>query len=305
MRVGAVGFAASLSLGCFEGAGRGDDPELERRFARSLQWLDAHAPDPRRDPVGALCLDAWTWYVFSAWHPEEHVRERAGREVDRRLAALEPPRDLDVVKLSYWATLWWIMKLRGRQLDPAALLPARTDLDAIVSTAHPTTRWWIEKLLEHVGLPVEPDFTRTLIHGASAGPAAYTPTLSDAYRIYHEIAPATGLGAVPFAGFDRAQTEFVLRVLPGLIEVGRDAGDTDAVAEVLIAAALMGERDTAAYRDGIAWLLGRQREDGTYWTAGDSMTPPDPHESRHGVLVVSWALLTSLERFEPRVAALE
>jgi hypothetical protein len=88
--------------------------------------------------------------------------------------------------------------------------------------------------------------------------------------------------------------EFARGVLPALLEVSRSAGDTDAVAEVVITAALLDERERDFYAEGIAWLLAKQREDGTYRDARTGNARPAPRHSRHGVLVVSWALLESL-----------
>ncbi len=68
-------------------------------------------------------------------------------------------------------------------------------------------------------------------------------------------------------------------------------------AEALVVAALVGERN-ASYDDGLAWLLARHQEDGTYAVANPRNTADG---YRHAVLVGSWALLASLDRFEPRV----
>jgi hypothetical protein len=57
---------------------------------------------------------------------------------------------------------------------------------------------------------------------------------------------------------------------------------------VLIAATLLGDRGEPYYRDGMSWLLGRQRADGTF--EGSSRSA----KAGHGVLVCSWAFLEML-----------
>ena len=84
-------------------------------------------------------------------------------------------------------------------------------------------------------------------------------------------------------------------VLPALLEVSRNAGDTDAVAEVLITTAILAEREQGYYGKGIEWLLAQQREDGTYRDARTTRENMPPTHFRHGILVVSWALLESLQ----------
>ena len=60
-------------------------------------------------------------------------------------------------------------------------------------------------------------------------------------------------------------------MLVDLLAVSRDANDTDAAAEVLVTAALVGEQEMPYYREGISWLLGRQRADGTFVRAPASV----------------------------------
>ena len=164
-----------------------------------------------------------------------------------------------------------------------------------IRTATPTTRWWIEEISRRVGLKVEPDFSTTFIASQSvAGTAGYSPTKRDAYRVFHELVPATDFGRGPPTRLSANQRSFLRRILPSLIEVSRSMGDTDAVAEALVSAALMNLRDTPAYRDGLAWLLARQHPDGTYVSARDKGGTWTSDHYRHVVLVASWAVLTSL-----------
>ncbi len=66
-----------------------------------------------------------------------------------------------------------------------------------------------------------------------------------------------------------------------------------------MAAALVGlasvahARDDEAYRQGVEWLLTRQRQDGSFGPKHERSLD-DPDNSRHALFVVSWALLTSL-----------
>jgi hypothetical protein len=287
----AVALAVALAA-----AARADTPPL-RALGLSISWLEAHEPDPRTARLGNICLDAWAWYLLATLHPEAAVRTRAGAQVDRRLRALDPPTEGTAVALSYWATLMRLLDRRG--IDPARYRTAlsRFDLSAALDESSPTTRWWTAEFLRRSGLPIQPDFTSTFIATAAASSgAAITPTRRDAYRVFHEIVPATDLGHEPLTPLTPAQATFARGVIPGLLDVSRSEGDTDAVAEVLVSAALLGQRDTPTYRDGIAWLLTRQRADGTYESARDSASTATPDNFRHVVLVASWAVLTSLAR---------
>ncbi len=68
-----------------------------------------------------------------------------------------------------------------------------------------------------------------------------------------------------------------------------------------VTAALLGETESAAYQDGIVWLLSQQPPDGTFRAARDQTRPRTVDGDRHGVLVGSWALLTALGGTEPMV----
>jgi hypothetical protein len=264
-------------------------------LGRSLAWLEAHAPpDPRTARLGDLCMDAWAWHMFAALHPDPDVRQRAGAQVDRRLRTLPPPAERTEVALSYWATLMRLMQRRGIDTTPHAAAFSGPDIATVLQTATPTTRWWTLELFRRSGLPAKPDFSETFIATAAASGAEYTPTRRDAYQIFHEVAPATDLGYEPLTQLTPAQLAFARRVVPGLLTVSRAAGDTDAVAEVLVAAAMLGERDTSLYRDGIAWLLAQQRPDGTYMSARDRTREVTGDNFRHVVTVGTFAVFTSL-----------
>ena len=292
-----VWFGLSCS-GSGESAPKGvaQTESVTQALSRSLVWLDANVPDSRADPLGSLCLDAWAWAVFALWHPDPAIVARTGREADRRLRALEPPMSWDLVSLSYWVTALRLMQLLGIEEDAGRRALQEVDVEGISSTGNATSAWWVMELARYSGHPSSPDLSGTFLARASHQARAERVTVRDAVRLYHEVAAATGLGRSS-AAFERAQLDFARRAVPALIEVSTNEGDTDAAAEVLIAAALLGMRNTAAYRDGIAWLLARQKEDGTYTRAPGTR----PGDYRHVVLVASWALLTSLERFEPMV----
>jgi hypothetical protein len=289
-------FCLALSLLGLQAANAGTDPAAPlQALGRSLAWLEAHAPpDPRTARLGDLCMDAWAWYLFAALHPDPDVRRRAGTELDRRLRSLPPPAERTEVSLSYWAALMRLMQRRGIDTTPHAAAFPGPDITSALRTATPTTRWWTVELFRRSGLPVKPDFSETFIATAAASGADYTPTLRDAYQIFHELAPATDLGHEPLTQLTPAQVAFARRVVPGLFAVSRAAGDTDAVAEVLVSAALLGERDTPHYRDGIAWLLAQQRPDGTYMSARDRTREATADDFRHVVTVGALAVFTSL-----------
>jgi hypothetical protein len=187
-----------------------------------------------------------------------------------------------------------LMQRRGIDTAPHAAAFSGPETASVIRTATPTTRWWTAELFRRSGLPMKPDFSETFIATAAASGADYTPNRREAYQIFHELAPAADLGHEPLTQLTPAQMAFARRVVPGLLAVSQADGDTDAVAEVLVSAALLGERDTSHYRDGIAWLLAQQRPDGTYMSARDRMRAAMGDDFRHVVAVGSLALFTSL-----------
>lgn len=273
----------------------GESVISEKALARSLAWLEAHPPDPAADPLGDVCLDVWAWYLFATLHPDAAVRRHAGNETDRRLRALPPPEAVTVVSASYWAVLLRLLQLRGIDGDSHRIPLTRGDLAGAIQTATPTTRFWTAEFLRRANIHVmEPDFSETFIAVGTATPSpAYAPNTRDAYRLFHELVPMTDFGREAPARLHSDHVAFVRRVLPGLLEVSITAGDTDAAAEVLVSAALMGQRNTSAYQKGIAWLLARQGPAGTYASARDRNSPQEPNRFRHVVLVASYAVLTS------------
>ena len=266
-----------------------------RALDRSIGWLGAHPPDPDRVPIGEVTLDAWPWSLLSRLHPDPQVRARSATEARARLQYLEPEVEPTLVALSYWALLLRIFESQNLDATPYREALARVDIEAILADGNPTTNLWISELLRHSGVPIESQVEETyLATAAAAGSGRFEPTVRGAYALYHEIAPAADLGRAPPSVFSKARLEFARSILPALFEVSRNAGDTDAAAEILVTAALLGERKRAFYREGIEWLLAQQRDDGTYRDARSAGASLPPQHYRHGVLVVSWALLESL-----------
>jgi uncharacterized protein DUF6895 len=264
-------------------------------LAASIDWLEAHPPDPARDKLGNLALDAWAWYLFASRHPDAATRTHAGEQVDRRLRKLPLPGPQTEVSLSYWALLLRLMQLRGLDTTAYRNALAKVDLTPALQDADSTTAWWTGELLRRAGFKVNPDFSRTFIGSLSAAdPADSAANVRDAYRAFHEIIPATDLGRLPNR-LSAEQRVFLRGALPALIRAGQITGDTDAVAEAIVTSAVMGEKATPAYTQGITWLLARQRGDGTYRTSRGTEAQPKPADAyRHIVVVGSYALLTSL-----------
>ncbi len=275
------------------------DPSREgalRALDRSLSWLTAHPSDSDGAQIGELTLDAWPWPIFSRLHPDPEIRARSAREAMARLQGLKPKVETTLVSLSYWALL--LRNLDFQNLDTAAYQKAlsRVDIEAILADGNPTTNLWITELLRYSGIPGKSRVKETyLATNAAAGVDSFEPTVRGAYALYHEIAPAADFGRKPIRVFSDDQVEFARRVLPALLEVSRNAGDTDAVAEVLITASLLGEREQRYYGEGIEWLLMQQREDGTYRDARTTNAGLPSVHFRHAIVVVSWALLESLQ----------
>ncbi len=260
-----------------------------------MRWLEANPPDPATDAVGVLTLDAMSWFALAEFHPVDATRLAAGEQLDRRLAAMPLPAESTMVALSYWSTVLEMMSIRGIDLTPQRSALAGWDLDALVDEAGPTTAFWIDVMLSSVGLREEPDRAGTLLAtGATVPPAEYEPSVRDAYRLFHELVPLTRMARETVEGIDADQLDFARRVVGGLVEVSRREGDTDGVAEALVCSALLGVGGTDAYRGQLAWLLSRQREDGTFMASRDAGRNTTTDHYRHVVMASSWALLASV-----------
>jgi len=260
-----------------------------------MRWLEAHPPDPATDAVGVLTLDAMTWFVLAEFHPVEATRRSAGEQLDRRLRAMPLPAEPTMVALSYWSTVLEMMSIRRIDLTRYRSALADWDLQALVEEAVPTTGFWIDVMLHDVGLRDEPDPAGTLLAtGPSVPPGEYEPTVRDAYRLFHELVPLTGMARKPTTGIDPQQLEFARRVVAQLAAAGRREGDTDGVAEALVCAAILGAGETESHREDLAWLLSRQQEDGTFLARRDSGRDTTADHYRHVVMTSSWALLASV-----------
>jgi hypothetical protein len=212
------------------------------------------------------------------------------------LQGIESRVEPTLVAISYWALL--LRNFESQSMDTTVYREAlsRVDIEAILKVGNPTTNLWTTELLQYSGISIESRVGETyLATSAASGVDRFEPTVRGAYALYHEIAPASDLGRKPIRVFSNEQVEFARRVLPTLFEVSRNARDTDAVAEVLITAAILDEREQSFYGEGIEWLLAQQRENGTYRDARTKRERMPPTHFRHGILVVSWALLESLQ----------
>ena len=289
-------FLAQVLISCTDMSPNPRSEEVLLALNRSLSWLDAHPPDPARASIGEVALDAWPWSLYSRLHPDPDIRARCAAEARARMQGIEPRVEPTLVSLSYWAVL--LRNYESQSMDITVYREAlsRVNIEAILEAGNPTTTLWITELLRYSGIPIESSVDETyLATSAAAGADRFEPTVRGAYALYHEIAPASDLGREAIRSFTSDQVKFARRVLPALLEVSRNAGDTDAVAEVLITTAILAEREQGYYGKGIEWLLAQQREDGTYRDARTTRENMPPTHFRHGILVVSWALLESLQ----------
>jgi hypothetical protein len=279
---------------------RPDPAAIRAALDRTYAWLGAHPPEERITPYGFICLDAWTWTMFATWHPDERRRAEAGEQADRRLRGIPPPSDWTPVSLSYWALVLALMDLRGLPLDEARAAMKDVDVDPVLVRADPTTRFWTATLLRQAKIEVTVDRRGTFL-GSRANATPGVPTTADAYAVFHEIVPPSALGHRPLTGVSDPELAVAIALLPGIFDFSRTASNTDAAAEAVASLGLLGRHDTPTYREGIAWLLGQQNEDGTYRSARDARREATVDGYRHVVLVASFALLTAVERFEPVV----
>jgi hypothetical protein len=275
-------------------AGKSSDEAALQALQKSIEWLDANPPqNPATAKLGEIGLDAWSWAQIAKLHPSDAVRRHAKQEARKRLGQLEPVIEPTLVAVSYWAVLLRSMDAVEMDTSPYLAALSKIDLSEIVKKMSPSTALWTSGILRSQGIAVEVDPAATAV-AIGAAASHWTPTVRSAYQIYHEIAGDTDLGRVAPRVFNQRQLDFVRRALPQLLEVCIAKPDTDAAAEVLIAAAILDQHERDYYAEGMRWLLAQQRVDGTYFSARDLNRNQDPSNFRHGVLVGSWAVLESL-----------
>jgi hypothetical protein len=275
-------------------AGKSPDEAALQALQKSIEWLSANPPNPADAKLGNIGLDAWAWAQIAELHPSDVVRRRAKQEARKRLGQLEPMIEPTPVELSYWAVLLHVMGAVGIDTSPHLAALSKVDLSEAVEAMSPTTALWTSGLLQPLGITVEVDPAATVV-ATEAAASDWTPTVRSAYAIYHEVAGATELGRVAPRVFNQRQLDFVRRALPQLLEICIAEHETDAAAEVLIAAAILDQRGRRYYVDGMRWLIAQQRSDGTYFSARDLKRTPEPSNFRHVVIVGSWAVLESLQ----------
>jgi len=267
----------------------GQARDVRAAIQRSVLWLEQHRPQRTQAPLGELGMDAWSWSLLARLHPDDELRRRAADEARSRLESLPREIEAGATALSWWAIL--LGELRALGMDDGGRRERIADLarDPRSAGTSPTTAFWSAMLLRHSGIDVAVSTAGTRVATLAGDDAAATPTPRDAVAIYHEVAPALDLGRTGQEVFTREELARVIELLPRLLGACSQAQDTDAAAEVLITAALLDDRDRPYYRQGISWLLERQRADGSFG-GGDAAA------ARHGVLVATWALLESLRR---------
>ena len=273
----------------------GPEPDLRAALDRAVAWLEAH-PAGTADRAAERAMDVWTWCLLGWWHPDAEIRSRAAEVVRSRLGEGIPPV-VGPTDLSYQAPLLRCREAYGLLREEHRRQLASRPLDRILEASAPTTRWWSGQFLVRSGLPVETDPTDTglaRIARELAEDPEREPTLRDAFVIFHELVPASDLGREPVRGLGEPELSAARTVLPGAVALAMKEANSDALAEALVAAEILGLEGEPWFREGLAWLAGHQREDGTFPRARGPAEPPLSN-LRHGVLVGTFALLRALQ----------
>lgn len=265
---------------------------------RTTAWIEQHTADPRDPFIQRFVFDAWARHLVASQHPDRATRERVGHKLDDDLRLVRPTAPVDLVPITYWALLLAIMSQRGVAVATyVADVQTRVQLPALLASADRTTAYWTSALFRLSGVAIDPVpyFDRGWIAQSAMAEEAtpYTPSLSDAYRVFHEIVPRTQLGTKP-VDVSPAQRRFVRRTVPLLIEYCRTQNAVDGAAEVLVAAALLDLRSDQHYRPGVDFVLAHQQSDGTFADPSRQISTID--EQRHTVLTGLWALLTAVPK---------
>ena len=261
-----------------------------RAVDRTVEWLRANPPE-QDARLAVHGMDIWTWNLVSRLHSDRAVRAEAAARVRDGLRALGRPKAPDWIALSWWAVVLRCVDSQGLDTQPIADALLASGLDGPLEQSAPTTAWWSSQLLRHAGLEVESKRGRTAIADRFGKRGDYRPSIRDAYAFYHELAAAADFGRQPLSTFTSEQLAFVREVQPELMALAQKQADTDAVAELVIAGALLGQRDEPYFDAAIDWLLERQLDDGTYLRKEPAQGTSD---TRHAVLVGTWALLVYL-----------
>jgi len=286
-----------LGAGCGGKTGEPVDRSAEVLAAvqRSLDWLEANPTKPGTHSPRMQTLDALAWFLISISHPDETTRAHTGRVLEQRLNAIPAPAREDAVGLTYVALALRMKQHRGLDLsrDHAAL--ADTDVTGLLGELAPGTAWWTAELMRRTGRAIESDFSETFIANTTKlNEKDFAPERRDAVIVFHELVPAVDFGFSEPSVIGDRQLAFLQRAVPGLIEAARQSGDTDALAEALVTAVLLDRGGSEFHARGLATLLARQNNDGTYASNRDQ---PEANADyyRHVVAVASWALLISLD----------
>jgi hypothetical protein len=263
---------------------------------RTTVWAERHRSDPHTTLLQNFVFDAWTRYLIATLHPDAATRARVGMGLDEDLRHAPTVAPTDPVPLTYWAVLLRLMAKRSvdyrvQQSDTRQ----RVVLDPLLRGMTPTTAYWTAGLLHHSDLidSVAQYFANTWLVRSAATPSGdYAPSLGDARRVFHELVPRTDLGTLP-PRLDIAQQQFLARTIPALLRFCRTSALPDALAEAMVAAALVDFRSDPEYSAALGYLLSQQRSDGTFLDPSQRGQEPSADNMRHTVLVGLWALLTT------------
>lgn len=268
--------------------------ELRRAIDRATAWVERYQTDPEQVILQEFVFDAWSRHLIATLHPETATRARVGAALDRDLRRVRPVAPTTLVPMTYWALLLRVMQQRGVDTKRhVAATPVEQQLEQLLAGATSTTAYWTAHLLALSGVRTGPrDYFATtwLAEHAGADPTTYQPSVKDCYRVFHEIVPHTDLGTKPTV-LTPAQRTFAGPAIARQLAFARAQRETDALAEVLVTAALMNRQSDPEYTAGAAFLLSQQQDDGTFLRPGNPRPVSDPENARHTVLVALWAML--------------
>lgn len=285
-------------------------PEPERgQYRQAINnaylWLDRHPASFEHDGPLAILEEIIAFYVLRNNTEDISQREDYFNEIQKRVDLIASTKDYTVTHKEH--TLFLTVTLIAEKIGINTPYFRKSIEDALLSdpllySQHITNTIWNILYLERLGYEPQMDIDTAMkqsnlqqesekrvlfnLVSGQVNPLYLKPMIITAYFLTHEIFSLTDFGELPPPAIIADNKAFFAELLDRSIQWTVAIAHVDLLAELIMCVKMLNLEDVPSLNQGIAFILSKQEENGTFGITNPSLS----NLYRHGVLVSMMAL---------------